>query len=87
MPSSEEMNGKSFHAFDYIEEVFTYNGCLLTVLIMKDTVSVLGFPWWPEVKNLPSSARDTGLIPAQGTEIPHAVGQLGPKVTMLMHGN
>ena len=28
------------------------------------------------VKNLPSNAGDTGLIPGQGTKIPHAVGQL-----------
>jgi hypothetical protein len=28
------------------------------------------------VKNLPSSAKDVGLIPDQGTKIPHAVGQL-----------
>ena len=28
------------------------------------------------VKNLPFNAGDTGLIPGQGTKIPHAVGQL-----------
>ena len=26
------------------------------------------------VKNLPSSARDVGVIPGEGTKIPHAVG-------------
>ena len=30
------------------------------------------------VKNLPSNAGDTGLIPGQGTRIAHAVGQLSP---------
>ena len=30
----------------------------------------------PVVKNLPSNAGDVGLIPGQGTKIPHAVGQL-----------
>ena len=28
------------------------------------------------VKNLPSNAGDIGLIPGQGTKIPHAMGQL-----------
>lgn len=32
------------------------------------------FPGEPAVKNLPSSARDAGLIPGCGTEIPHALG-------------
>ena len=32
-------------------------------------------PWGPVVKNLPSSAWNVCLIPAQGTKIPHAVGQ------------
>ena len=30
------------------------------------------------VKNLPCNAVDAGLIPGQGTKIPHAVGQLSP---------
>ena len=34
------------------------------------------FPGGPVVKKLPSSAGDTGLIPGQGTKIPHATGQL-----------
>ena len=32
------------------------------------------------VKNLPSNAGDTGLIPGQGTKIPHATGQLSLRV-------
>ena len=36
------------------------------------------FPGGPVVKNLPSSAGDVGLIPGQGTKIPHAMGQLSP---------
>ena len=34
------------------------------------------FPGGPVVKNLPSNAGDTGLIPGQGTKVPHATGQL-----------
>ena len=30
----------------------------------------------PVVKNPPSNAGDTGLIPGRGTKIPHAMGQL-----------
>ena len=32
-------------------------------------------------KNLPSHARDLGLIPDRGTKIPHAMGQLSPCTT------
>ena len=39
------------------------------------------FPGGPMVKNLPSSARDAGSIPGQGTKIPHATGQLSPRAT------
>ena len=39
------------------------------------------FPGGPVVKNPPSNARDVGLIPGQGTKIPHAVGQLSPSHT------
>ena len=34
------------------------------------------------VKNLPSNAGDSGLIPGGGTKIPHAVGQLSPSAAM-----
>ena len=34
------------------------------------------FPGDPVLKNQPSNAGDLGLIPGQGTEIPHTVGQL-----------
>ena len=33
------------------------------------------------VKNPPSNAGDAGLIPGQGTKIPHAAGQLSPHAT------
>ena len=33
------------------------------------------------VTNLPSNAGDVGLIPGQGTKIPHAAGQLSPRAT------
>ena len=39
------------------------------------------FPGCPVVKYPPYNAGDTGLIPGQGTKIPHAVGQLSPCAT------
>ena len=33
----------------------------------------------------PSSVRDVGLIPGQGTEIPHIVGLLSPHITTGAH--
>ena len=39
-------------------------------------------PDGPVVKNLPSNLGDVGLIPGQGTKIPHATGQLSPCTTM-----
>ena len=39
------------------------------------------FPGGPVVKNPPSNAGDVGLIPGQGTKIPHATGQLSPRTT------
>ena len=35
----------------------------------------------PEVKNLPSSAGDTGSIPGLGTNTPHTAGLRSPPVT------
>lgn len=32
----------------------------------------------PVVKNQPGNARDMGLITGQGTELPHATGQISP---------
>ena len=47
------------------------------------------FPGGPVVKNPPYNAGDAGLIPGQGTKIPHAVGQLSPRTatTELAHLN
>ena len=39
------------------------------------------FPGGPGVKNPPSNAEDSGLIPGQGTKIPHAMEQLSPRAT------
>ena len=36
------------------------------------------FPGGPVVRNLPSTAGETGSIPDRGTRIPHAVGHLSP---------
>ena len=41
----------------------------------------MDFPGDPEVKNLPYSAGIAGLIPDQGTKIPHAMGLLTPRAT------
>ena len=35
------------------------------------------------VKNLPCNAGDVGLIPGQGTMIPHAAKQLSPQAALL----
>ena len=37
------------------------------------------FPVGSAVKNLPCNAWDTGLIPGQGTKIPHDSKQLSPR--------
>ena len=41
------------------------------------------------VKNPPSNAGDVGLIPGQGTKIPHAVQPVSPRAatTEPMHNN
>ena len=41
------------------------------------------FPGGPVVKNPPSNAGDSGLIPGRGTKIPHAAGQLSPRTPQL----
>ena len=41
----------------------------------------------PEVKNPPSSAAGTGLIPGPGTKIPHIMEQLSPCPPGFMHQN
>ena len=47
------------------------------------------FPSGPVVKNPPCKAGDVGLIPGQGTGIPHATGQLSPRAATResMHHN
>ena len=53
-------------------------------------ISLTGdLPGGPVVKNPPCNAGDPGLIPGQGTKIPHAVGQLSPRTTTteLTHHN
>ena len=39
----------------------------------------MNFPGGSVVKNLPSSVRNTGSIPSQGTKIPHAARQLSSR--------
>ena len=40
------------------------------------TYQIRDFPGDPVVKNPPSNAGDVGLIPGQGTKVPHDSGQL-----------
>ena len=40
------------------------------------------FPGGPVVKNLPPNSGDMGLVPGWGTKIPHAAGQLNPRITI-----
>ena len=44
-------------------------------------ISMRDFPGGPAVKNPPYNARDTGLIPGQGTKIPQAARRLSPHAT------
>ena len=48
---------------------------------MQIKTTVRDFPGGPVVKNPPYNAGDVGLIPGQGTKIPHAAGQLSPSDT------
>ena len=50
----------------------------MRVLIRKDPTD---FPCGPEVKNLPSNARDECLIPGRGTKFLHDPGQLNLHAT------
>ena len=52
-------------------------------------VSSQDFPGGPVVKNSPCNTGDMGLIPGQGTKIPHVAGQLNPHATTVepMHHN
>ena len=45
------------------------------------------FPGGPMVKNLPSSAEDSGSTPDWGTKIPYVMGQLSPCATTTEHTN
>ena len=51
------------------------------VFLCQKQQQLRDFPGGPVVKNLPSDAGDTGLIPGRGTKIPHATGQLSPRAT------
>ena len=43
------------------------------------------FPGGPVVKNPSSNGGDVGLVPGQGTKIPHASGQLSPRYATTEH--
>ena len=63
------------------------NETMLEILFDKEAAARMvktqgqDFPSGPVVKNPPSSAGDAGLIPGWGTKIPHAAGQLSPRVS------
>ena len=46
-----------------------------------------GFSGGPVVKNLPSNARNEGLIPGGGTKTPQATGHLSFQVTTIEPGS
>jgi len=46
------------------------------ILQKLETTRTWGLPSGPGVKNPPCNAGDVGVIPGQGTKIPHATGQL-----------
>ena len=51
----------------------TFSPCILTVPIIYLKVLLFSdFPDGPVVKNPPCNAGDVGLIPGQGTKVPHA---------------
>ena len=45
---------------------------------LKKKILTGDFPGGPAAKNPPSNAGDSGLIPRQETEVPHAAGQFSP---------
>ena len=55
--------------------------CLIQVAYHKQELMYRDFPGGPVVKNPPYNVGYSGLIPGQGTKIPHAVGQLSPCTT------
>ena len=52
-----------------------------TCVCMSTKVYFGVFPGGPVVGNPPSNAGDTGSTPGQGSEIPHATGQVSPCAT------
>ena len=48
---------------------------------LKNAEIYRNFPGDPVVKNQPCNSGDAGLIPVQGTKVPHAAGQLSPHTT------
>ena len=49
--------------------------------LLKIFSMVRDFRGGPVVKNPPYNSGDVGLIPGQGTKIPHDAGQLSPHAT------
>ena len=67
-------------------------GCLFVKKKKKKTLSfkikrLQDFPSGPVVENLPSNAGHSGLIPSQGTRIPHTLGQLNPHAPVNIHSD
>ena len=60
--------------YSSMKEEFEYRDMHKGKMTWKDTER--DFPRDPLVKNLRSNARDTGSIPGQRTNIPHALEQL-----------
>ena len=63
-----------------IKTIMRYHLTTIRMAIIKQTRNnnCSDFPGGPVVKIPPFNAGDEGSIPGQGTNIPHAMGQLSP---------
>ena len=77
-PFGREQSGKEH----FTEETVSTEALRRETLAMcsRPRKEVRDFPGGPVGKN-PCRAGDTGSIPGQGTEAPHATGQLSPQTT------
>ena len=74
---------KSINFARCVTEIYSLSKTILDFFLKKTGVG--DFPSGPVVKNLSSSAADTGSIPGWGTKIPHTSGQLSLSATITEH--
>ena len=72
-----------FKTDTFIHTCYYFDQTLLGTIILRYKLkrNDRDFLGGPVVENPPSNAGDAGLIPGQGTKIPHAAGQLSPRTT------